>query len=106
LRSERPAQLYAQLLDITLRTQSALRDSAHVEGLQQLIQEHTAVMQALQEIDASNDVALLDLVQQIHTTIGEIVREAEQEREVIGGRLRELEAKKTQLAAYTKAAHL
>ena len=89
-----------------MRTQSALRDSTHVEGLQQLIQEHTAVMQALQEIDASNDVALLDLVQQIHTTIGEIVREAEQEREVIGGRLRELEAKKTQLAAYTKAAHL
>jgi hypothetical protein len=106
LQSERPAQLYAQLLDIILRTQSALRDSTHVEGLRQLLQEHNAVMQALQEMEASNDVALLDLLQQIHNTIGEIVREAELERQAVGGRLSELEAKKTQLAAYTKAAQL
>jgi hypothetical protein len=85
-----------------MRTQDALREGA-LDSLELLMQEHDAVIRALQEAGCSDDVTLCDLVQRIHQAIGEVTTVAAQERDAIGRALYNLGHKRRQLIAYMKA---
>jgi hypothetical protein len=85
-----------------MRTQDALR-ARDLDSLEPLMQEHDAVIRALQEAGYSDDVTLCKLVQRIHRAIDEVTTVAAQERDVIRRALHHLGHKRRQLIAYTKA---
>lgn len=85
-----------------MRTQDALREG-DLDSLEPLMQEHDAVICALQEAGYSDDVTLCDLVQRIHQAIGEVTTVAAQERDAIGRALHKLGHKRRQLIAYMMA---
>ncbi|MCK8602388.1 hypothetical protein [Desulfoferrobacter suflitae] len=96
---------YEKLLDVTRRLSIAIEQDTS-EKLEELANEHRAIMAQLRQLGLSNDPGLLELVQQASNRTGELMHLMCASQEQLAGFLAAVTQKRKQALAYHRVGSL